>query len=310
MDATGAYVPDHYTIKYLICKGIELDMAGYTEITPEFKAKLPKSTKGCKYGIKKDGHDFVEGQCYFSDSNIKVKAGELIGWTTQDDRGMIPFEIWAANYNVPPRSDVNWEYYNDDRYAHSMCTFDLYTGALRDQFYAKLGGGGIQHKDVGQEAIEKGKQPLEPFKPRTVEPRCGQVNQNIPGTLQGMWFGDSADNAGAIEFEGKGLSFIHNNIDPTLAEIGVGGNFMKTSTLLFVPEHTGTMNREFSEVTPGASVYCYPVSGDVAGEKKEGSSVAGKILVRLQDATTLQVEYQEGQCTTSEQLTQPFTYWR
>jgi hypothetical protein len=52
------------------------------------------------------------------------------------------------------------------------------------------------------------------------------------------------------------------------------------------PVHSGTVNREFSEITPGDSVYCYQASG-----------MPGRILIQLTTTTTLSIEHQSGTCT-------------
>jgi hypothetical protein len=294
---TGDYKPREFTFTYTICNGLEITLAGYTNITQSIREQLPKNPKDCKYDITKVGHDYTEGQCYY-EVNIPVNSGELIGWTHIDSRGMLPFEIWAANYNKKPREDVDWEFYNDNRYAHIMCLFDLYNGELKTKYYTKFGRGGVNHTTA-----DPNKEPVEPFTPRTMEPLCGQVNQNIVGTIQGMWYGGDKKEKD-LESKGKGLAFVHSNFDPTLCDISVGGNLMNPAIQEFAPLHTGTISREFSEVTADSNIYCYQM--DRNGEKPE----KGKMIVQLIDDRHMNAEYQLGECSTSEKFIKPYEYQR
>lgn len=290
-EKTGKYVDRGITVDIEICQGLKLTFANLTEAASILKDNWPKNDNGCKYDIVKSGHDFTEGQCYFH-SNIKVKAGDLLGYTQnetkKDGTKGFAFEIWAANYNKPAPSNIDWSYYDDDRYAHIMCTFDLYTDSLKKQFYDKLGG--VDLKKSGSTLIK-----------RTVEPLCGTVNQNIIGTVQGMWFGkgwknrDNKNNPDDL----RQFSFLHWNIDPTYAEIGNAGEITngQPDQVTFLPKHSGIIDREPSEVRADGKVYCYNFRG-------------GKILTELVDDRHLKLEYQSGPCQMSERFTKYFSYER
>lgn len=279
-NSSGKYLPQGFVLTYVVCDGLVLDFASYTDVIQPIRDELSKQTPSCNYGIVKPGHiGGPEGQCGYQIS-YKVKSGEEIGWVQAVKRGDsydLPFEIWAANYNVPARSDVNWNYYNDNRYAHSMCLFDLYAGDLKKAFYSKF--------------------------PRTIEPICGQVNQDVVGRIQGMWYGgDSSEKD--LEFQGKGLAFLHNNIDPTQGEISIGGNFTKQAgVIMFKPTHSGNIDREPSEVKSDGKIYCY-------NSGQGGWSIDGKVLVQLVDDHHMRVEHLAGSCGSVETFQRAFDYQR
>lgn len=279
-DSSGKYLPTGYVVRYVVCDGLVLDFASYTSLIKPLRDELAKLNPDCKYGIVKPGHTGgPEGQCYYNIS-YKVKSGENIGWVqavNSGDRLDLPFEIWAANYNKPARSDVNWSFYNDDRYAHSMCTFDLYSGDLKKAFYAKF--------------------------PRTIEPVCGQVNQDLVGTIQGMWYAGSSGESN-LEFQGKGLAFLHNNFDPTQGEISIGGLITKQAgVVMFAPMHSGEINREPSEVKSDGKIYCYNTD-------QGGTGVGGKVLVQLFDKHHMRVEHLAGACGSVETFQRATDYQR
>jgi len=287
---TGKYIDRWITMDIEICQGLKLTFANLTEASSNLKNNWPKNDNGCKYDIKKSGHDFTEGQCYFH-SNIKVNAGDLLGYTQNETKNgfkSFPFEIWAANYNQPPPGNIDWSFYDDDRYAHIMCTFDLYSGSLKKRFYDKLGG--IDQKTMGLTFI-----------PRTIEPLCGTVNQNIAGTIQGMWFGEgwkSRKDKNNPD-DSRQFSFLHWNIDPTYAEIGNAGEISNGNPdqITFLPKHSGTIDREPSEVRADGKVYCYNFR-------------SGKILTELVDDRHLKLEYQSGSCEMLETFTKFYNYER
>jgi len=296
-DSSGKYIPSGYVVRYIVCDGLVLDFASYTSLIKSLRDELSNQKPNCKYGILKPGHTGgPEGQCYFS-VKYKVKSGEEIGWVQAVKNGQsydLPFEIWAANYNKPARSDVNWNFYNDDRYAHSMCTFDLYAGDLKKQFYSKFGGMVVRGDDKQKNYV---------FVQRTIQPVCGQVNQDVVGTIQGMWYGgDSSEKD--LEFQGKGLAFLHNNIDPTQGEISIGGNVTKQAgVIMFQPTHSGKINREPSEVKSDGKIYCY-------NSDQGGTGVGGKVLVQLIDAHHVRVEHLAGSCGTGDAFKRAFGYQR
>ena len=313
-DAGSDYVFDSYVITYTICDGLVLDFAGYTGINQSLQDELAKHSDECKSGITKVGHDDAgEQQCDYQDLNFKVTSGETIGYTertkTAEGGYNLPFEIWTADYNLPSPAQTDWSYYGDDRYAHNYCTFDLYSGDLKNQFDAKFG-------DYNTPSVKNSDGTLVPgtavFKPRTVAPLCGTLDQDVVGTIQGMWFSHKPDPKGYanVDATGQGISFLHNNIDPTKGEVVVGGELSNNiaGILEFDPTHSGTVNREPSEIKADGSIYCYP--GHIQTLDAQNNSFDGKILVQLVDDHHLKVENQSGTCGASESFKTAYNFSR
>lgn len=303
-DLGSGYKPTDFVVQYTVCKGIILDFAGYTEIIKPLRDQLAKQKGSCKGGIVKEGHEGKEQQCgYFL--NYKVKSGDLIGYTqakVEEKSGELkfPFEIWAANYNKEAPSNIDWSFYEEERYAHIMCTFDLYADEIRNQFYDKLGGERFEIiKDPSTGKLIKNETT---FIKRTIEPVCGTVNHNIVGTIQGMWFGKGWKTQHVRDFvdDRRQFSIFHYNVDPTYAQIGNAGEISngQAGQIQFIANHTGTIDREPSEVRADGKVYCYNYQNQ------------GKILVQLMDNTNLKLEHQSGTCTESESFNHPYYYER
>ena len=71
-------------------------------------------------------------------------------------------------------------------------------------------------------------------------------------------YGGNPEKGDGLEFQGKGLAFLHNNIDPTKTELSISGNFTsQAGAFMFTPNHSGTIDREPAEVTADGQIYCY-----------------------------------------------------
>lgn len=97
------------------------------------------------------------------------------------------------------------------------------------------------------------------------------------------------------------MAFLHNNIDPRIAEISIGGQIIKEARqILFTPTHNGMIDREPSEIKADGKVYCY--------DNHRGELY--KILVQLIDDHHLKAESQNGKCSGSESFQKPYNYER
>lgn len=277
----GEYVVKVYSINFTICNGLELDLAAMkdTPLNKDFNVETD-----CRYNIKKVGETNTYGSCGKS-LKLPIKAGEIVGYTQIDSRRIIDFEFWATNYNMQPREDVNWEYYDDERYEHAICLFDLYSGELKKQF-----------SNFGRYDSNSNPQLIL----RTKEPLCGEINQDKTGSIQGMWFN------GSPKESSDGIAFIHDYVQADLGQISIGmGLTEETDIVNFVPISTGKINRDPADVTADGNIYCYDLS-----KATNRTQLDGKILVQLVDEHHIKVEYKEGKCISSEIFVNPFNYQR
>ena len=124
-----------------------------------------------------------------------------------------------------------------------------------------------------------------------------------------MWFGQGWKNRKDKNTPDdiRQFSFLHWNIDPAYAEIGNAGEITGGvwNQLQFIANHTGTIDREPSEVKADGKVYCYNYD-----RAKEDQQIDGKILAELVDDRHLKLEYQSGLCGANEKFTQFYNYER
>lgn len=244
-----------YSIHFALCK----DVYGYYNHVKELSDEilsLFENAECVSWSVSEDG--YCTKEVFHS-----VNAGTVIGGVGHLQGN---FDLGVHDHRIKN------EFANVERYSsrtpHIVCPLEYYDEVTKEQLYNKI--------------------------ERTVEPRCGEVMQDVPGTLQGNWFHE--DTVIDVDWE-TNLGFVHDAIDTSKAIISVGGKFMEASEWEFTEETSGLVNRKFSDVTPG-NVYCYD------------EDYTGRIIVQLMNETELKIEYQDGDCTGEFQFNNPTKYYR
>jgi hypothetical protein len=203
-----------------------------------------------------------------------IKAGTLLGTVGLKqgnwDFGLIDLSK-PLNFINPLRQPER------DRFLH--CAFDYYPEEMKKQFYSKI------NRDDGT---------------------CGQVMQDLPGTLQGDWYHESAGEEYVTEWDVY-LAFVHDWQFSNAQVVSIAGKFTNPSKIQFNPKGSGTINRDFSGVTADGKVYCF--QGEDIGRSFD-QVPSGKIAVRMVDETTLEIEHHSGQCSGNEKISNPEIYER
>jgi hypothetical protein len=282
----------NYIFDFTICSGVTGWSEFIQELSPGLQTAWDQAKKTHDEGQLNQGSRAVSDM---SKINFTANAGDLIGYTSvQPSFALSIFDDRSKHPNV------DFSYYSDNskRVANAICFTDLYSGDLRKSLTDKYG----YYED--RQGMTPG------FTPRTAEPRCGQVFQNIVGTVQGDWFANRPKNHERLEAEGKTISFIHNNYDPSIGEISIGGNIVpKAQTFSFKPTHDTNFNREFSETKAG-EIYCYkndPTFGNLIFAPSNNNN---QVLAELLDVNHLKIEVQPGDCNGKYVFAKPFIYER
>ncbi|MFI5036093.1 MAG: hypothetical protein ACHQFZ_07815 [Acidimicrobiales bacterium] len=203
--------------------------------------------------------------------DIRVRAGTRIG--TAGGKSSAALDFGSDDIRVSTPAVAN-PHHNYDLFA--TCAVSYYQGTLKKDLQSLLGPGQVGVKETHG---------------------CGRPFQDKIGTLQGDWYRGPPQVA---NFDiTRQLALVHVNFDPTVEAISFGGTIAPQGVLQFTPSHVGRINRSFSEVTPGPTIYCYQSQG-----------VAGRVLIQLVSATTLNIEYQSLNCSAGIMFASPFHYQR
>ncbi len=281
----------NYMFEFTICRELTGWMEFIHQFSPDIQKVWDQAQKSHDEGPLNQGAKAVNDSARV---NITVKTGQLLGYTnTQPSLALSIYDMRSKPNNV----DVSY-YGNLFRIVNAICFTDLYSGNLKNALTSKYG----YYED---------RQGLTPgFTPRTIEPKCGQVIQNLNGTVQGDWFANRPKKDENLESEGKTISFIHNNYDPSFAEISIGGNIVPNpQTFAFKPSHTGSVGREFSETKTGET-YCYKNDHARPDFIFVPTSNDSRVLVKLLDEHHLKIEVQIGDCNGAYNFVNAFTYER
>lgn len=189
--------------------------------------------------------------------NILVRAGEVLGTA---GRRYPTFDLGAYDMRTGPLVYANPSRWREESF-HVVCPLDYYEAGAGEVLRGFLGGwGGTK---------------------RTVAPVCGRVDQDLPGTVQGVWFAKGL----AWDHEDAHLALVHDNVDPSQPRFSVGTSVtgLNPGVYQFAAEGSGLVNRDFSDVVSDGNVYCYELQQQYGG----ALFVA---LVQLTSSTELWVE--------------------
>ncbi len=279
---SGGVRSHDYKLDFSPCRGVEAYFDHITSLSPALSRAVSAAGEQCE-----EHHPRPSATYRYCNSNFDfvAQAGEVIG---QAGGGTAAgFDFGATDDRSPPMAYANPSRYNQ---RHVVCPFDLFVGSLRDSFLTRFG---------------------RPGNPRTIAPVCGTVMQDQAGTAQGNWFiGDVT--SGNPEGWNKSLALVHDNFDPSQGVVSFGGNGREAFRLDFIPTSSGTINREFSGITPGHEVYCFESAGQQGQQTSTQSSSqpARRAVIQLVSPTRLLFEAQTGSCRSAFALVSPTTYSR
>ena len=284
-ESTGGPQGDYtdYDILFAPCQDRMFTLIHVSSLSPELE-RLQQTTTPDRC----NEYGFGEGRTRFCEATVQldVTAGSLLGTTGGKVSNALDLE--AYDFSSPPLAYINPSRYFSplDKHLYIACPFDWFTDELRTAQLARVGG------SEGQQ--------------RTIEPVCGEVMQDLPGTAQGNWF--FGESTRGTESQ-KQLALVHDHVDPSLAAISVGGTVAENGVWVFTPEETGLINREFSQVGPDGATYCY--HGAVSTDGGRGNTpFPGRLLLSMPEEGRLLLERQDGDCGGQWELINPVEYLR
>ena len=273
----GVQTTNDYAIDFAACQGAHFRFGHIEKLT----GKLADAVKNKDWDQPCDKRTPAAGEETFyctKSTDIVLNSGEAIGSVGGHNIGA--FDLNAYDNTVKDA------FIDPDRYSNSnaACGINYFNTSAKAQLLAKI--------------------------KRTAEPRCGEVAQDKAGTAQGGWFATQDVQQSQVDWNSH-LALIHHDIDPTIGILAIGGKISSPMAFFFKPTHSGNINREPSEITPGSSVYCY--QNNVANNQStisNNSNPTGSVVLQLTDDKTMKVAHQEGNCSANPTISNPTTYYR
>lgn len=208
--------------------------------------------------------------------DIKLAPGDVMGKV--GSKHVAAMDLWTYKTDYKNPRFTSPEYHTA---ASAVCPLDYFDEASRTAMYAKV--------------------------KRAAEPRCGQIGQDKQDTLQGSWFSIKDPQKAQTDWSSH-LTLAHDSMDPNLGILAVAGKITDPGVYDFAPAH-GTINREPGETEKGI-VYCYQAKSAGTTSFTPFTPGKGKILLKLIDNKTMQAEHKQGNCSVTESLDRPTTYYR
>lgn len=276
----GKVRTDDYHIFWQSCRQVNASFDHIVKLSPRLEALANGASCQDTHPRPTDTYRYCE-----KDVDILLQPGESIGEV--GGPGHPGFDIGATDSRQPALV-----YANPSRYGskpdHTSCPIDLFAEPVKSQLMGL-------------------------FK-RTVPPVCGQVDQDKAGTLQGNWYSFKGG-LGGVETWAKSLALVHDNFDPSQGIVSVGGLNGFVGRVQFTPQSSGDLNREFSQVIPGQTVYCYQIDHPSNGQPPVGVSQPPQenhsLLVQLVSDSELKIQVQNGACGPAPySLSSPTSYYR
>ena len=262
----GQLLNSDYSMDFAPCK----EVAGYfthmSSLSDKLKKVFDEQKKSCSE-YSTGGYNYKNCE---SEVEIKVKAGEQIG-TAGGMKGQAALDMGMLDFRAEPLTYANqkrWE----GKSVTTVCPLDYFSLPTKEEIYAKVGG-------YSQK--------------RTIEPICGQIDQDIAGTAQGVWFKKGTpQNFESSHPEDPHLALVHDNADYAQPVFSIGNSMQKSSLeagrYYYTVKDSGNVNRDFGKVVPG-SVYCF----DGVNNMFNPDPLGFIIILELPTEETLKIEKQE-----------------
>lgn len=252
----GRQIKD-YKMDFTVCK----EVRGYFIHLTSLSEKILQS-----FGQPGDCKEYDTGGTHYKNcekdfqfSPISVAGGESIGTAGgSSDFGLSDSRTKELVYANPER------WYEDP--LHRVCPLDYFAADIGLQLKSLLGSYDVK---------------------RTIEPICGEVGQDKPGTAQGVWFVKGTRNTYP---EDPHIALVHGNINPLKGVFSVGTSLssLNSGTYYFGPKASGFVNRDFKDVKPDGNIYCYD-----SLTQRFGEQVSIRIILKLTSSTAFQIEKQD-----------------
>ena len=125
----------------------------------------------------------------------------------------------------------------------------------------------------------------------------------MAGAAKGFWYS-------VTPIEGKWLNhlaLVDDNVRSDHQAISVAALVADPGYWIFQKRSTGTVNRDFAQVTAGSGIYCYDT---FTADSNGPEGAIDRFLIEVVDDDTLRIEHQGGTCGASQSFSSPYEYSR
>lgn len=262
-----------YSIEFQPCADISGYLGHVQTLAPAFADRLGPIDRAC--GSYSVGAGMTVTTCETALVDVPFSPGEVIGTT-----GGVP-HVFGMDFGLYDRRIPPHEFANPARWESNSLGFDHFHVVPASDYFAEPARSAIAAKIGDGVSV------------RTIPPLGGTNALDVRGTAQGAWF-----KPGEPTYpEAPHLGLMLDYIDPTFHVFSIGTSHGgPIAAVRFQPASSGTVNRAFAIVVPGATVYCYD------------TTFSGITLMRLDTPTSLSLQVRLGPPFTCAAADQPWTF--
>ncbi len=277
-DHTGVTFTD-WQVEISVCAGGVIRFGHVSTISDDLLALTEATPTSCEtYGYA----GFMTEECKWMDEiGYPLSEGDLIGTAGGLDTPNTGLDFWAYDWDGELHFAID-PTAQPEGILRAQCPLDWFVDDLRTELYSQRMERGIMADQ---------------------ETGCGKVFQDVVGAAKGFWYS-------TVEVDGKWLdhlALVDDNVRSDHQAVSVASMVANPGYWIFQKQSTGTVNRDFAQVTAGSGIYCYDTfTADSNGP--EGAT--DRFLIEVVDADTLHIEHQGGSCGSSFSFSSPHVYSR
>jgi hypothetical protein len=246
----GSIVGEDYSLEFCIGNNYVLRFSHVSELSPTLQGLVTADIENHCETYSTGGTTYK--QCRL-DAYFNVSAGEEIGKAGgQPGQYALDLGVYKNGMSSLQGATCPFNFYTAAQYAVIKTKFSNYNGTVL----------------------------------RTIDPVCGEVLQDVPNTVKGIWL-----KAGLPFYpEDPHIAFVQDNVNPLKPAFSVGTSQtgLSSGTYTYNVQNSGMIDRNFTNVVNDGNIYCFNI------QNYGGGGTIGSMLLKLASNTTIDAEYRAG----------------
>tara|TARA_B110001454_G_scaffold204644_1_gene213568 strand:- start:60 stop:1379 length:1320 start_codon:yes stop_codon:yes gene_type:complete len=268
-----------WSIEISVCAGGTIRFGHVSTISAELLALTEAVPDVCdRYGY--EGYMF--DKCSWRQIGVSVSVGDFLGTVGGLDTPNTALDFWAYDWDGELHFAIDPSA-QPESVLRSQCALDWFVDDLRTELYA-------QRMEFSGTRADEGI-------------GCGRVFQDVVGAAKGFWYSTVAVDGKWLDH----LALVDDNLRSDHQVVSVASMVADPGYWIFQKQSTGTVNRDFAQVTAGSGIYCY---NTFTADSNGPSGATDRFLIEMVDADTLRIEHQGGTCGSYLSFSSPHVYSR
>jgi len=249
-----------YSVDFYVCS----EVSGYfLHVTTLSDSLL--SQAGTFSGCNTETHGTDTFRSCGAEVSITLSAGTLIGYAGGPNSTSAALDFGLRDTRTGAQTYMNPDRLVNSNQLYVVCPYDYFeAGQVYDNLQAKL------------RAV------------RTADPVCGMVAYDVADSAQGLWYLKGTTDTQ----EDNDIALVPSNEDPSVGVLSIGNSSVGTNAYYFDFTSSGTVNRNFIDITSDGQIYCFDELRNYPDALSTGhsQSLDGYLFLKMTTNTELMIE--------------------